>query len=275
LTVRGISEIIPEFRKNLMLKAFMKMTHALRTAFLVVTGFGAALRGHSQPSTISFDTSPANAWTVSAGGATRVTPYFINGLLAVAPGQYQQRNLISVTSTADGTGAFVPGGSLTSFGGYWVADFTFFLPANASAVSLNYANFGADDRAVLSLNGAIFDATGVFGFGQPGAVPSMVFTDGGALEPYSFQTPSGSVSGAVTTGFNIGGLNTIEAIVNNTDQGVFGPNVGIAAGSSGDGAALALTGTVSFTVVPEPSSVVLGALGAGILALLHIRRRQR
>jgi hypothetical protein len=99
--------------------------------------------GSSQANTISFDTSIATQWAVTAGGAVNATPYHRPA--------YPQ--FIYITSGGDSTGTFVPGGSLANFDGFWTADFTFTLPADATNIRLNYGNFYADDRAVLTLNG--------------------------------------------------------------------------------------------------------------------------
>jgi len=177
-----------------------------------------------------------------------------------------------MTSTFNSTGSFVQGGSLADFDGYWVAHFTFSLPANATSISLNYANFGADDRVVLTLNGAIFDATGFFVDWVHNGTPSMLLTDGGSVEPYSSFSSSldGFVSGNVTSGFNTGGLNTIEAIINNTGNGVYGADQNI---NPNDGTSFVLSGTISYSVVPEPSSLAM--FGVGLFGLTWLRRRQR
>ena len=251
----------------------MKITKSLNITILTLFGLTLPLTVKSQVYTISIDTTSANDWTVSGGGANDVTPFFLSAPFPNASGGYDYLNALSMTSTFNSIGSFVQGGSLADFDGYWVADFTFFLPANAASISLNCANFGADDRVVLALNGAIFDATGLFVPWVQNGTPSMVLTDGGPLEPYSSFSGSldGFVSGNVTSGFNIGGLNTIEAIINNTGNGVYGPNQNV---NPNDGTAFSLSGTVSYSVVPEPSSPVLVVLGSALLALRHMRSRR-
>ncbi|MGO8698536.1 MAG: hypothetical protein ACLQVY_12545 [Limisphaerales bacterium] len=233
-----------------------------------------AMNGRSQIVTVPIDTGTA-AWTVTGGGATQVSPYVLSGFAFGSPtGPNVYEPALSVTSTGSSTGTFLPGGSLANFDGFWLADFTFYLPPNATDVSLNFANFYVDDRAVLTLNDSIFAAVGTMG----GSSGPMVFTDGGPLVPYSSFNSSvdGFVSGTVTSGFNIGGENTIEAIINNTDQGVNGPDINI---SALDGTSFALSGAVSYSTaaVPEPTTIFSGALMLlpfGSRAVRILRKRQ-
>lgn len=208
-----------------------------------------------QATIYTFDTGTASEWSVTAGGAVNVQPYIYN---VPDPNQYVG-NVITVTSTANGNGTFLPGGSIANYDGYWTAVYTFSLPANAANIVLNYSKFFADDRAVLMLNGNIIDSTG-----DPTAgsyVGYMVLTDGSPAIPYTFNSPDGQVSGTATSGFNIGGLNTIEVILNDTVlNGTGGGVAGTMQGhlTSNDGTGMGLTGNISFTVVPEPS---IGAFG--------------
>jgi hypothetical protein len=209
----------------------------------------------AQATIYTFDTSTASDWSVTAGGAVNAQPYIYNDQ---DPSQYVG-NLITVTSTANGNGTFLPGGSLANFDGYWTAVYNFSLPANAVNIVLNYSNFFTDDRGVLMLNGNIINSTG--GSSAGSYVGSMVLTDGSAAIPYTFNSPNGQVSGTATSGFNVGGLNTIEVILNNTSTGVVGTMEGNL--SPFDGTAMGLTGNISFSAVPEPS---IGAFG--LMALI-------
>ncbi|MGD1089454.1 MAG: hypothetical protein ABR955_12130 [Verrucomicrobiota bacterium] len=89
----------------------------------------------SKAQTIDFSTTTTAGWTVTAGGATNATPYPFG-------------NELSISSTGTGIGSFVSGGSWSAFDGFWTAQFTFFLPANALNVSLNFSGMYADDRVV-------------------------------------------------------------------------------------------------------------------------------
>ncbi|MFN0169285.1 MAG: hypothetical protein ACKV22_22920 [Bryobacteraceae bacterium] len=160
----------------------------------------------------------ANAQTLNLGTAGNAAAFKITGAGATAAQAFQAGNGISLTSTANSNGTFVPGGSLVNFNGFWIADETFFLPANATAASLNFS-LSADDRVVLQLN----DVTiGDFSLGTPNPFSGpglMKLTSGGTDNPFVF---SGTASGLVTTGFNFGGFNTLRLIVNNTNGGATG-----------------------------------------------------
>ena len=74
----------------------------------------------------------------------------------------------------------------------------------------------------------------------------------------------------MTTGFNVGSANTIELIVNNTGQGIFGSDRGFI---PGDYTYFGVTGTISYTLVPEPSAAILTSIGGLLFALRRIGRR--
>ena len=186
--------------------------------------------------TFDFSTTIFTNWTVTAGGATNVTPYQDRGGMA-----------ITVTSTGNNSGSFLPGGSLSSFGGFWLANCSFSLPLNATTISLTYTNLGVDDRVVLMLNGRPIGATGISATSPNQTYQGqMVFEDGGALQACSFTGPNASVSATVTTGFNLGGVNTIQAIINNTYSGIFGGTTTFVSG--GDYTSFGVLGTVSYSV---------------------------
>jgi hypothetical protein len=213
----------------------------------------ALLPSLAQAEIYTFNTGTASEWSVTAGGAVDVQPYLFYDS---DPSQIVG-DVITVTSTANGLGTFLPGGSLANFDGYWTAAYNFSLPANAANVVLNYSNFYADDRAVLMLNGNVIDSTGTTSAGS--YVGDMVLTDGSAAVPYTFDGPDGQVSGTVSSGFNVGDVNTLEVILNNTGTGVAGTMEGNLAWNDGTG--LAITGNVSFSVVPEPSVGAFSLLG--------------
>ena len=208
--------------------------------FLALSIFGPTT---SPATTIYFGTTTTDGWTVTAGGATDVTPYPFGSEL-------------SISSTGTGVGSFVPGGSWSAFDGFWTAQFSFFLPADASNVSLNFSGVYADDRAVLNLNGTTIGSTGIAYQGNATS-GSMVLTDGGLLVPYAFDGASGTVSGTVSSGFVLGATNTLSGIVNNTGTGVYGPLLPIFEGTSNDGTHFGLLGSVSYTEVPEPEGLTL------------------
>jgi hypothetical protein len=163
---------------------------------------------------------------------------------------------------------------MTPWDGFWTASYTFNLPADTTSASLTFSGLGADDRAVLELNGTIIgSASDENGLPVPTAPASgtMVFTDGGTPMSYTFDSVASPNAGVVTTGFNIGGSNTLLLIVNNTQGGAGGSLV-----NYGFTEAL-FTGTVSFTegavAAPEPGTLGLAGFASIIAILLGCRRR--
>jgi len=177
---------------------------------------------------------------------------------------------ISVTSNTFQTGTFVSGSSAANFDGFWTASLSFFLPANATNVVLNFSNLQADDRSVLDLNGTEIGSAGIFG---PG-IGQMVFTDGGPLvDNVSFGgIPS---SGSANSGFSLGASNTLLAIVNDTGTGIGGP----INDSHSFETIFALDGTVTYDLptsgVPEPSSGLLTLIAGSLLLLLRRKLRRK
>ena len=232
----------------------MKISHYIALISLLACG------NFVKAQSITFDTTTTTGWTATGGGAQNVAPYVVLFTDSNGPSHY-----LSVTNTGGSSGTFLPGGSEASFTGFWTATYTFTLPQTATNVSLNYGNFWADDRGVLYLNGNILNATGIYAGGAGG---SMVFTDGGTPQSYSgFSSPNGQVGGTASSGFNIGGVNTIEVIMNNTGDGIYGSD------ASGSNTFLRISGTVSYSTIPEPSTWVMLTMGGAGLLIFAMRRR--
>src|SRR5271165_4596446 len=107
--------------------------------------------------------------------------------------------------------------------GYWTATTTF----NASASSkLTITDLAADDSVVMELNRTVIPAAsaGIFG---PGA-GYFIFTPTGSAQAWNFagnqefKPPQNPL--VVSTGFK-SGSNTLELIVDNTDDGIYGQSL--------------------------------------------------
>lgn len=212
-----------------------------------------ALIGPLSAGTLDIDTTTSGSWTVNAPSVGIYHSVPLAGYLA---------NSITLFS---GGGACTTPGCYDTFDGFWTANFTFTLPADATSVDLSYSDFDVDDRAVLELNGNIIGDLTDSG-GGPG---NMTFTDGGPNNAYTFGT---STSGNVTSGFNIGGSNTLLLIVNNTQVGGAGP-------LTGEGfTAVGLLGSITYQetggspTAPEPASWLM--LAAGLPAIMIAGRRR-
>jgi hypothetical protein len=236
------------------------LTYAIAVIVATATVDGQQVLSFSTPN------PNVNGWTVTAGGAVNAVPFvFIEDL----PSFGWNGNVIGMTSDGLGSGAFLPGGSLANFDGFWTAAWTFSLPNGAQNITLNYTGLFADDRVLLELNGTPIGAAGLHGPGEG----SMVFSDGVSSVPYSFSGPAGS--GAIPAGFNVGGQNTLTAIINNTGVGINGSLTSIAS-SSGDRTGFAVNGTISYSLANNPPAAPIlvspadGALDVSIPPILNI-----
>jgi hypothetical protein len=141
--------------------------------------------------------------------------------------------------------------------GSTIYDVTFSLPTGATGITL-YINFAADDYATIILNPTGSDTT-VF-------APS---TGAGSQEANGmWTTPHISGLHTESSGFNIGGTNTLEFIVpNNTSD-----HTGNCCGPTGIQVDADLVYSTAST--PEPGTLAL--IGTGLLGLgVSFRRRKR
>jgi hypothetical protein len=233
------------------------MKFSTKAAILIISGVVQLAQGVS----IYFDTTSSGGWAATAGGAFNATPYVVaNG--------FGGRS-VTITSSANNSGTFLPGGSLANFSGYWSVMYSFTLPANAANVQMSYSNFSIDDRGVLLLNGNIVDSVGLPVNNQYDG--SLVLTDGGVSQPFTYNGGP-SKSGSVSSGFISGGVNTIQGIINNTGNGVLGQLNSLA---FNNGTGFALYATVSYTLVPEPSAAAVTFLGFCCLAGFGVFQTRR
>lgn len=144
---------------------------------------------------------------------------------------------------------------------FYTASYSFNLATAADTLSIT--GFSADDRSVVELNGTVVAAVGIYGPGTG----SFIFTPTG---PQTSQTFLGNGLQSLTiSGPFVAGSNTIELIVNNTGNGIYG---GLTQGPS----SLDFSGVVnSPSGVPEPSTWALMLVGFGGLGsvLRSIRKK--
>jgi hypothetical protein len=226
-------------------------------AVAVVAGLFTVAPTRSAPAgvvSLDLSTGAGTSWRVTGGGAVNA----VAGLTG---------NNLTLTSNGLAGGTPVTGFNNANFDGYWVADFTFSLPADATGVTLGFDNLFADDRTVLTLNGA---QIGNFGDNGP-AAGMIVLTDGAPETPFTFTNAS---SGTVTSGFTLGAVNTLEAIVNNTTGGITGQTAPLAGTNGTD---FGVIGTLAYATgggaasAPTASAVPLPpAAWTGLVTLLGI-----
>jgi hypothetical protein len=214
----------------------MRRASVLTCVVSLIVAFAAT----ASATTINFSTSTGN-WTVTGAGATNAPAAVLGG------------GGISITSNGLQSGTFVAGASLAAFDGFWTANFSFFLPADADNISGSFSNLRSDDRVVLYLNG---NQIGDGGLGIPagGSIAGLMeLTDGGGNLPFFFDSSDSSGAGSGPAGFILGGENTLTAILNNTGSGVTGITKTFA--GAGDGVNFGVQGQLTFTTaVPEPST---------------------
>lgn len=209
----------------------------------------------AQANVIDIGTANAANWTVTADGSTFAA--------------FQLGQAVTVTSTGNALGTSPI--DLAKFDGVWLATLTFALPSDAINVALNTTTLLADDKLVVSLNGVDIGnalVTGITGAGT--------FFRNGASEPIVY---SANQALSVSSGFVLGGTNTLIVFVNNTDT--TDPNAPPSnfAFSTAD-TAFDLAGAVTYreavqTGVPEPQSIRWFGLGGVILASARRLRNGR
>jgi hypothetical protein len=144
---------------------------------------------------------------------------------------------------------------------YWTATTHFAQPAPGKILLLGQLR--PDDRTVVMLNGAEVAAYGGLGPGTS----TFVFTPGGPEVPQYFLNSCCESSthklNAVVFGPFVPGVNTLEFIINNTNDGIFGNIV-----DSGP-SRLSFEGSIRSgpSVTPEPTTwamMLVGVFGLGV-----------
>lgn len=170
-------------------------------------------------------------------------------------------NSLANDLNAAGTDGFSNGNDTGQNVGFWTASYSFNLTSTNDTLSIS--DLASDDRVVVELNGTAVAAAGIFAPGNG----SFIFTPTGSQVPYNSFLTNGAQTISATSPF-IDGLNTIELIVNNTNNGIYG-------GLTGGPTSVFFTGTVTPNAVPEPMSGALLLSGlAGIAAAVRRRRGQ-
>lgn len=174
----------------------------------------------------------SSPWTISANGATNVSPYRVNEYSKTVLSPFKDGSCCSINDNR--CCQYCQGANPADFDGYWVAELKFYLPPTAFNTSLVYSNFYADDRAVLFLNDTIIGSTGNFSyFTNTDHHGEMVFTNGDPAVPFTFDWLIFSVVDVysplvvITNGFLPGVTNTLKIIVNNTGAGIKAPMAGM------------------------------------------------
>lgn len=174
-------------------------------------------------------------------------------------------------SRADTIDISLPDTDLTTNFSITNSDFT--LPAGFSNASLNFDQLFFDDRGVVRLNGVIVASAGL-GFSGDGTIPEMgmmVLSLGGPNLPFLFTSSSLGAPPSPVLGPFVAGLNILELIGNDTNNGIQGDlNTCCAVFSS-----LKLTANVTFAPVPLPAALPLFASAFGGLGFFGWVRRRR
>lgn len=140
-------------------------------------------------------------WSVTAEGTTG-TPVYSGTTLCLS-------------TTCQYNGTWMSGVTDAKFDGFWTAISKFYLPSDATSISFVINSLSADDRAVLELNGHAIAFVGILASGVSQATGKMQFSDGGSYTSESFS--ANGYSSTTNSDFILGGNNTLELIVNNTD----------------------------------------------------------
>ncbi len=238
-------------------------------ALLLCSNLSSANASFFTPVDVSADPANQNSWIFSDGTQN------INNAVTL-------NTLPALTINGQPTTPTTPYGFVNNNeSGFWTATFSFTTNAFLNLAFLDISQFSSDDRAELLLNGLLVAATGLFdttgtpctfsnalGDSTPGFLGLFQSTPGGTSQPQCFTGSNSSYDYGISNNLdpvliNVGHVNTLEVIVNNTNDGIYGT-----AGSSGP-THFSLDATV---FVPEPATIALLALG--LMGLGISRKKQ-
>lgn len=208
---------------------------------------------------VDLGTANAGNWLITGAGATAAPAKQVTGT-----------SEISLTDDSLRGGNFITGGSSAAFTGLWYADRHFFIPSNATGISLTFSLLRGDDRLVLQLNGVV-----LADYFLNATDPNSPRTGVGVMEipPSTSDTPftfTGVTAGTITSGLLTGADNDLRIVVNNTHSSVL-TSPTITYNGPGEGTWASLNASVSY--VPEPGAIGVIAAGA-LLGLFRRGRRQ-
>src|SRR5450759_242911 len=129
-------------------------------------------------------------------------------------------------------------------------------------VYINIASFGVDDRAALEINGVLIDLTGIINDNN-NKQGVFQFAPGGKYVQETFNgvrayPDNSSLNAVFSSSLLHDGINTVELIVNNTDNGISGNTI---VNRGGDSTNVALDASITYDPIPEPTSITLLIMG--------------
>ena len=247
----------------------MKITikNAIKASVLVCLN-ASILPAIASTTDIGTDTANQSNWVFNTGGGV-FTPGSAGGGNGYSGGSVDARN--------------------QDVGGYWTGTLNFNEASATSNATLTISNVSADDRTQIFVDGRLIESVGL-GSGI-GSFTTCNAGDTSCTVNNSVNfVNSGSSATALTLSHLVlnAGVNTVEVIVNNTDNGIkdAGTTDGLIATSVGNGynpltgaysyfdaTYSSLTGSITTSsAVPEPASIAL--LLSGLLGLVGTRKKR-
>jgi len=209
-----------------------------------------------------------NPGTYDVSTSTQVSNWALSGT-GLTSTAFQVGSSSNISYNTTGTAATSNGSGTPD--GWWAATLTFSLPSGLGTVytaDFSFTGLNADDRAELFLNSTLLGSVSI-----NGGTGTFVLTDPGStgVAGSTASFINNGLSGSASTGFQVGN-NTLELVVNNTNQGSIGSLTTVATTSVGFSGDVALT---NISGVPEPTTLSYLLFAAVPLAFGLARRRNR